>query len=76
MGVPAEGCDVARVVQDGRRDEAADHGRHRPVLAVPGRQRLAEPAGIGCHREHVVWDLDLAWILASPQVIAPVPQIR
>jgi len=27
-------------------------------------------------QEHVVWDLDIAWILATPQVIPPVPLIR
>ena len=27
-------------------------------------------------QEHVVWDLDLAWILRTPPVIPPVPAIR
>jgi hypothetical protein len=27
-------------------------------------------------QEHVVWDLDMAWILPTPPVIAPVPGIR
>jgi hypothetical protein len=27
-------------------------------------------------QEHVVWDLDLAWILPAPSVIPPVPAIR
>jgi hypothetical protein len=27
-------------------------------------------------QEHVVWDLDVAWILAPPAVIAPVPPLR
>jgi hypothetical protein len=27
-------------------------------------------------QEHVVWDLDLAWILPTPSVIPPVPAIR
>ena len=75
MGVPAEGVTWKASFKTGV--EAKLPATVGTVLSsrFPGGSGWQSlPAWLP--QEHAVWDLDIAWILATPQVIPPVPAIR
>jgi hypothetical protein len=75
VGVPPEGITLRAAFKTG------DESRLPATLAIVSSNRF--PGGSGWQslpawlpQEHVVWDLDVAWIIKPPAIIPPVPPLR
>lgn len=75
VGVPPEGVTLRAAFRTGVESKLPS------TLAIVSSSRF--PGGNGWQslpswlpQEHVVWDLDVAWIIAPPTTIAPVPPLR